>query len=146
LLLLSTLVAMMRYDEYSYELIAVAINRAVTPDTSQMNQNVLPSRPMKAAGLALALVSSLAAADIPHISLAPERIFMQILPSVVEVEAADPRGRFIRQGSDVMVEANRVATVCHVIKKIAEREENALIVRKLGNTFKAHAAICGRRS
>jgi hypothetical protein len=117
LLLLSTLVAMMRYDEYSYELIAVAINRAVTPDTSQMNQNVLPSRPMKAAGLALALVSSLAAADIPHISLAPERIFMQILPSVVEVEAADPRGRFIRQGSDVMVEANRVATVCHVIKK-----------------------------
>jgi hypothetical protein len=120
LLLLSTLVAMMRYDEYSYELIAVAINRAVTPNTSQMNQNVLPSRPMKAAGLALALVSSLAAADIPHIphiSLAPERIFMQILPSVVEVEAADPRGRFIRQGSDVMVEANRVATVCHVIKK-----------------------------
>jgi hypothetical protein len=59
------------------ELIAVTINRAVTPDTSQMNQNVLPSRPMKAAGLALALVSSLAAADIlhiPHISLAPERI------------------------------------------------------------------------
>jgi len=136
----------MRYDEYSYELIAVAINRAVTPDTSQMNQNVLPSRPMKAAGLALALVSSLAAADIPHISLAPERIFMQILPSVVEAEAADPRGRFIRQGSDVMVEANRVATVCHVIKKIAEREENALIVRKSGNTFKAHAAICGRGS
>ena len=136
----------MRYDEYSYELIAVAINRAVTPDTSQMNQNVLPSRPMKAAGLALALVSSLAAADIPHISLAPERIFMQILSSVVEVEAADPRGRFIRQGSDVMVEANRAATVCHVIKKKAEREENALIVRKSGNTFNAHAAICGRGS
>jgi hypothetical protein len=53
---------------------------------------------MKAAGLVLALVSSLAAAGIPHIphiSLAPERIFMQISPSVVEVEAADPRGRLI---------------------------------------------------
>jgi S1-C subfamily serine protease len=110
------------------ELIAVTINRAVTPDTPQMDRNILPSHPMKAAGLVLALVSSFAAADIPHISLSPERIFMQISPSVVEVEAADPRGRFIRQGSGVIVEANRVATVCHLIKKVAEREENALIV------------------
>jgi S1-C subfamily serine protease len=122
------------------ELIAVTINRAVTPDTPQMDRNILPPHPMKAAGLVLALVSSLAAADIPHIphmSLSPERIFMQISPSVVEVEAADPRGRFIRQGSGVIVEANRVTTACHMIKKVAEREENALIVRKSGNTFKA---------
>ncbi len=113
---------------------------AVSPNTRQKNQAIPPA---KVGGLVLALISSFAAADVPHvpnIPLAPERIFMRVSPSVVEVDVVDTHGKSIRQGSGVVVGANQVVTGCHIVKegiKEAAKEEKNTLVRKSGNTFKA---------
>lgn len=94
---------------------------------------------MKIGGLGLALLSSFAAADVlapPNIPLTPERMVMRVSPSVVEVDVVGTHGKSIRQGSGVVVGADKVVADCHVVKEVA-REGKSTLVRKSGSTFKA---------
>ena len=108
----------------------------VSPSTRQKNLDILP---VSVGGLALALLSSFATADVPNvpnIPLTPERIVMRVAPSVVEVDVVDIHGKSILQGSGVVVGADQVVTDCHVVKEVA-KEGKSTLVRKSGSTFKA---------
>jgi S1-C subfamily serine protease len=79
-----------------------------------------------AAGCALALVSSLAAA------IAPEQILLQVAPSIVVVDISDIYGKPIEQRSGVVIDVGQVVTSCQAIQK-----DRNLQVWQSGNTFKA---------
>jgi tetratricopeptide (TPR) repeat protein len=83
-------------------------------------------RPVNAAGYALVLLSSLAAANTP------EQIFVQVSPSVVVVDIFDAKGKSIGLGSGAVIGAGQVITNCHVAQK-----GNSLQVRQSGKSFKA---------
>jgi tetratricopeptide (TPR) repeat protein len=83
-------------------------------------------RPVNAAGYALVLLSSLAAANTP------EQIFVQVSPSVVVVDIFDAKGKSIGLGSGAVIGAGQVITNCHVAQK-----GKSLQVRQSGKTFKA---------
>jgi tetratricopeptide (TPR) repeat protein len=83
-------------------------------------------RPVNAAGYALVLLSSLAAANTP------EQIFVQVSPSVVVVDIFDAKGKSIGLGSGAVIGAGQVITNCHVAQK-----GKSLQVRQSGKSFKA---------
>ncbi|MCX7185490.1 MAG: tetratricopeptide repeat-containing serine protease family protein [Nitrosospira sp.] len=64
-----------------------------------------------AAGCALALVSSFAAA------IAPEQILQQVAPSIVMVDISDIYGKPIEQHSGVVIGVGQVVTSCKAIQK-----------------------------
>jgi tetratricopeptide (TPR) repeat protein len=64
-----------------------------------------------AAGCALALVSSFAAA------VAPEQILQQVAPSIVMVDISDIYGKPIEQRSGVVIGVGQVVTSCQAIQK-----------------------------
>ncbi len=82
--------------------------------------------PVLAAGVTLALLSSLAAAKIP------EQIFEQVSPSVVVVDIFDSKDEFLGQGSGVVISTGQVITNCHVAKRGTSRQ-----VRQSGKKFSA---------
>ena len=79
-----------------------------------------------AAGSALALVSSLAAA------IAPEQILLQVSPSIVMVDISDIYGKPIEQRSGVVIGVGQVVTSCQAIQK-----DRNLQVWQDGSAFKA---------
>jgi len=82
--------------------------------------------PVLAAGITLALLSSLAAAKTP------EQIFEQASPSIVVVDIFDSKDEFIGQGSGVVISTGQVITNCHVAKRGKSRR-----VRQSGKKFSA---------